>query len=453
MQPYAEQSGRSAGTDPGATAGGRGAGRPGDSGDGPASRVVPVRELRRARGGLIAFFVLLIEFLVIVAGANQWVTDRLARQGAGTLSVKRGLIESLATFAWRFSPRGGSDAGHLWLSVLLLDATVLVLGPLLVLAVVRGPVTFFRAFFGIWTAVLAAVIAGSVVRGFVVDVPGQPGPNRTYRAMFGTYGPIPFVVWAGLGLGLLAAVISAIIAVATRRTPSADEPDAAAETSGPVPNTFFDDQPNQRYAAATPAGVQNPGQYPGGQYAGAPYSGAQYGQGQYAGGPTGSGPSAGGPSGGDPSGGAASEPTTQFPSVPATASPDEPTARRDVPRRSADPDATAQLPVTEAPTARERVAEERTGPVADQRTERVAGERTGPVADERTGPVADGRTGPVAQEQTQEFTDQRTGRVADERTGPVADERTDRVAQRPTDQPTAQFPRPPDDEDLHVDDE
>ena len=173
---------------------------------------------RPARVTVVAATAFVTMLVLIAAGANQWVTNRLAhdQQHTGRF-ITRALYETWQTYNWRFSP-ASSDHHNVLLGQALLIATTLVLGTLLVVAVTRGPITFGRAFFGTWAAVAVATQVGAFVRGFVDgETAGGHYPNRVDRALFGPLAPSAYTVWAGVGLGFLTALVVATLAMATRR--------------------------------------------------------------------------------------------------------------------------------------------------------------------------------------------------------------------------------------------
>lgn len=225
-------------------------GSPGPSADEPP----PLRPdgPARARTGLVVLVAVLFEFVVVAGWGNQWVSDRINRHLDNISSLfGRNLVSSTLNYSWRFSPRGGSDPGHLWLGQLLLPVTFLVVSALLIAAAVRGVVTFWRAFFATWTAVLAATVVAAIVRGAIIDPAVVNGPGRNDRAtsaFFGPAGPNASVVVAGIAFGLLVALLTAIIAVATRRRPmvpvTAEATDGSPQRPIDAPPPFYGDVPD-----------------------------------------------------------------------------------------------------------------------------------------------------------------------------------------------------------------
>ena len=175
-------------------------------------------DVARVRTPLVVLTTFLVELVVIAAVGNQFVVDRLSKQLHGPI-LKQGLLESLFTFYWRFSPKdSGTDVGHFWLSRVLCVVAVLLLGPLLVGLVVRGPMTFFRVFFSALFAIVTATLLATFVRGLVADprLYGFSDP-RLGAAMFRPSGPDSPGFWGGLALGLVVALVVSIVAVTTRR--------------------------------------------------------------------------------------------------------------------------------------------------------------------------------------------------------------------------------------------
>lgn len=190
------------------------------SGAGPPYAGTPPAAVPKARTGLLMLVAFLVELVLIAAGGNQWVTDKLLRANTDLGTVAFGLRNVALTFAWRFTPRG-SDPEHFWLGGILLILTTLVLSVLLIAAVVRGPVTFGRAFIGTWMAVIVATMLGGFVRGLVLDLRFSGGGGRAVQAFFGRTSPGSNVFLAGVGLGFVVALVVAALAPLTRRNPYA----------------------------------------------------------------------------------------------------------------------------------------------------------------------------------------------------------------------------------------
>jgi hypothetical protein len=197
---------------------------------------------RRARIGLVVIVAVLTEVVLVAAGANQWVADRIVRSGGKGLGAR--LVESSwLTYSWRLTPHKHQTA-H-WGSQLLLLLTLFVVTGALVAVLLRGPVAWTRAFFGTWLAVVFATILGAIVRGLLdpVGESGLPGANRLTRAFFGSSGPTGVAVTGALALGLVVALVTSVVAVSTRR---------ADESGTPAPPTFPEYAPPAPSAPPTP---------------------------------------------------------------------------------------------------------------------------------------------------------------------------------------------------------
>ena len=168
----------------------------------------------------IVLTAVLTPLVLIAAFANQWVSKDLTNTVHGDRVGDQLLAGSWLTYMWRVnSQHGNTDA---WGSQFALIGVTVVVGGLLVFAVTRGPVTFGRAFFGTWTAVLAATLLGAVARGLVWGG-GPTGAlahaGRFTRAVFGPNGPGEQAAIGGFALGFVTALLTALVAVASRRVP------------------------------------------------------------------------------------------------------------------------------------------------------------------------------------------------------------------------------------------
>ena len=132
----------------------------------------------KARIGLLLLLAFFVEFLIIVGSGNQWVADKIAQSTPATY-MAAGLRNVGLVYSWRFTPRA-HDTSHVWLAGLALIVTTIIVSLLLILAIIRGPITFGRAFFGTWMAVIVATILGGYVRGPRArrDVRARPGQPR-----------------------------------------------------------------------------------------------------------------------------------------------------------------------------------------------------------------------------------------------------------------------------------
>lgn len=215
------------------------------------------------------FTAVVTQIVIIGAACNQWVSDRIGNQilksalNNGNATV-RDFKQSLIAFGWRYAPRS-FDHQHIWLSQLLLIATLLVVSGALVSLLAVGPIGFARALFGTWASVVFAAVVGAYVRGLVNEGNTSSSPRVT-QALFEQLGPNTPTIFASMVLGLVTGVVVGIVAMQTRR-PAAAQPTAAPGEAGYVepeqPPSFFgttrlppwQDQhygPPGRHAAAAP---------------------------------------------------------------------------------------------------------------------------------------------------------------------------------------------------------
>lgn len=219
------------------------------------------RELKRGRPGLVALIAVIVELIAIGGADNQWVVKHLNRYAAQHPFAFPGhLVNALTVYQWRFAPQPGDRANEPLAHVALV-VTVLVLTALLVYVLCRGAVTFWRAFFGTWLAVVVATLAGMVVRN-LISPPRYPANfDAAAGALF--LGPNGVGVMAGVVLGFVCAVFAAIVAVATRRRVRIDEP--AYEPARPEPAPYLP-PPRERYPDPSREAETTP--YYGQQYGG-----------------------------------------------------------------------------------------------------------------------------------------------------------------------------------------
>jgi hypothetical protein len=229
----------------------------------------PARPIRQGRPGVIVLIAFVVELVVIGALANQVATKHLQQYVTDHPDAFPGkLVAALTTYQWRVSAQPGDRANEP-IAHILLDVVVLVLTALLVLAIARGAVTFFRAFFGTWMAVIVATLVATVVFSAVSPPPYPTGYSHVEGAIF--LGPSGYAFVAGVVLGFVTALLAAIFAVATRRTirPATAYPaDAGAE---PYRDEYRDDYADTR-REPDPAWNDQTAAYPregyGGYYAG-----------------------------------------------------------------------------------------------------------------------------------------------------------------------------------------
>jgi hypothetical protein len=368
-----------------------------ENGNGAAVAATP-----RARLGLLLLIAFVIEFVVIVGLGNQWVSDKIAKLDPSTF-MGAGLRNVALVFAWRFTPRP-SDHDHLWLAGLLLIVTTIVVSLLLITALCRGPVTWGRAFFGSWMAVAVATMLGGYVRSAVVDTHAQGQGGRYEQALFGAVSPGSIVFLAGVLLGLVVAIVLGFVGPLTRRVPEG----AVAAGYAATPT-------------APPPADPRPDREPAGAPGGAPWQDQHYG-------PPAPRSSFDPPPpyrGEDP----ASQRTTQLPVMDA----DRPGGATALGQQRDDQPVQQRAAVTEPV---QQPTEQPTEALPVQRAEQPA-QQEQPVQQE-----------PVQQEQQpaqQQPPVQQEHQPAQQQP-PVQQEH--QPAQQQPAQQTAQFPRPPDDEDL-----
>lgn len=206
-----------------------------------------------ARTGYVVLTAVLTELVLIAAFANQWVSDAIVRNVRGDVAGHQLLAESWLTYTWRVSPHG--HARDAWGSQLVLIAVTVVVTGLLVFAIGRGAVTFGRAFLGTWAAVIAATLVGALARGLVDPGDRMPHALRLTSAVFGDNGPDQFAAVGGFGLGFVTALLTGLIAVATRRLPAgARRPEEPADLPPYIPP----EQPLPFFGPPTTQTVQLP---------------------------------------------------------------------------------------------------------------------------------------------------------------------------------------------------
>jgi hypothetical protein len=205
--------------------------------DQPPPPPPPPRTAAGARPGLIVLTAIVAQIVIIAAACNQWVTVRVARSILNDDSqFFRDVKASLLTYNWRFSPQD-TDHQHIWLGQTLLILITLVFSAVLIAVVVRGAVTFDRAFLGCWMAITVATMLGAYARGLVNDAAGTT-TSRLTRSLFGPLGPTSTTFFAGLVLGLVVAALAATVAVTTRRAvqpATGSAPAQVGQQYGPPP--------------------------------------------------------------------------------------------------------------------------------------------------------------------------------------------------------------------------
>jgi len=206
----------------------------------------------QARVGLLVLVTVLTEIVLIGGAANQWVSKQIIDDADGNFTFWHLFEQSWLSFQWRFTPRSGQSVT--WGSQLALVGVTIVVSTLLVWVLVRGAITFWRAFFGTWLAIVGAALLGAVVRGLIdksgfasVGTPTSPG--RFTRAVYGPLGPSQLVVVGGVVLGLITALVVGFIAVQTRR------PEAGVVAVGPEANPYPQPEQPPPYYGEHPSGA------------------------------------------------------------------------------------------------------------------------------------------------------------------------------------------------------
>ncbi len=172
--------------------------------------------LHRVRAGLCVLTAVLTEIVLIAAVGNQASATAIAKHNQNPKSFAGHVLQSLLTYRWRFAPLPG-DTARLWPAELARLGTVLVLTGLLVWAIARGVSGFVRVFLGTWMSVVVATDLAQIVYGLVLKVPGQSGVHTVVAAFFGGPGPSGTTLFAALMLGFVAGLLTAIVAMASRR--------------------------------------------------------------------------------------------------------------------------------------------------------------------------------------------------------------------------------------------
>src|SRR5690349_17203302 len=85
----------------------------------------------KARTGLIVLVAILTEIVLIAAGANEWLSRRLARADLTANPVESGIRYSVLTYSWRFTPLS-NDPERLYAGSWTLVGTTIVGSALLI---------------------------------------------------------------------------------------------------------------------------------------------------------------------------------------------------------------------------------------------------------------------------------------------------------------------------------
>jgi hypothetical protein len=193
-------------------------GAPGTSAAAPLAPAAAT--VTRGRPGLAAFVAGLAEIVIIAAAFNQGVTTHILNFADSHGESFSGLsVRSFLVYAWRVSPAHGDNHGgfHQWYRELVTLGVLFVLTALLVALFVRGAVTFWKAFFGTWFTVALGTCVAAALGSLVEDVkyvapsPFSKGSAAVFSVVSGG------TLFAGVVLGLVVALITAIVATVSRR--------------------------------------------------------------------------------------------------------------------------------------------------------------------------------------------------------------------------------------------
>jgi hypothetical protein len=213
---------------------------------------------------LLALTALITELAVIGGTNNQGVTDWVNRN-LGSLTPNGSLADNLAissqTFRWRFMY--AHDAVDTVASDYVRNGIVLALSALLIAVLVRGSITFGRAFFATWASVVVAAVVAVPVAAVLRHEPVGPHHNAVGRIFNSGLGLSSFDVVGALALGFVVALVVALLAVGTRRTVGTVLP-LGAEAPVAPPAPYVEPaapppwNPEQPTAAWAPPPVQDP---------------------------------------------------------------------------------------------------------------------------------------------------------------------------------------------------
>jgi hypothetical protein len=205
-------------------------------------------KLYRGRPWLTALAAVLTELVVIGGVDNQGVTktlrDPLNDPSRVVADYSSGAIDAATAFWWRFAPSDG-QATHVWAAQFAAIGVLVLLTWLGALAVARGSVTFGRVWIAVWAVVAAVAPVAIMVRNVLVT-PTAPGPaqSRIGQSVYGfdAFGP---VIVAGLVLGVVTGLITAAVAVSSRRQVAAATP---LRSTGEQ-DEYYDDSFSPRYSS------------------------------------------------------------------------------------------------------------------------------------------------------------------------------------------------------------
>ncbi|WP_375485973.1 hypothetical protein [uncultured Jatrophihabitans sp.] len=182
----------------------------------------------RNRPLVVALVVALVDLVIIAAVCNQAVTKHALRYylDHGT-SLKSRIVSSSLQFAWRFDPIKGDNRNgvHYLYSEFVTIAVFVVLSAFLAAVAARRLAGFGQVFLATWTGCVAAAYVARFVGALVTR---SPMGGRLSFALF--VAPTGTTLFAGLVIGLVAGLLGALFAAATRRRPEAPVHPAAPAT-------------------------------------------------------------------------------------------------------------------------------------------------------------------------------------------------------------------------------
>lgn len=167
--------------------------------------------MSRSRPGLIALVAVAVELVVVAVLGSPAVSDSLHRRASDASTTTQDVLIALTTLSWY---AGGDDVSTgAFVGAFVAIAVLLVLTCLLVWVLTRGYPSAVQVWLATWPAVLGATVVAVIVRA-AFTTPG--GARATVdRALFAsvTGGTVLY----GLALGLLVALVGAVVHVVTRR--------------------------------------------------------------------------------------------------------------------------------------------------------------------------------------------------------------------------------------------
>jgi hypothetical protein len=181
----------------------------------PARRTRP-RTVHVARTWLAVLTAFITELAIIGATNNERMTDWVNRKVGAGQSLVDHLARASQVFHWRFNYHHVapfSSAGDF-----ARIGALIVLTALLLIPIIRGSVTFVRAFFGTWFAVVVATVLAQFAGAAPKPNFADPAVQHPATRLFDSYlAPSASGVAAGIALGFVVALLTAGVAVGTRR--------------------------------------------------------------------------------------------------------------------------------------------------------------------------------------------------------------------------------------------